>query len=90
VLGLGIVAALRLPMSPQRRLIVCLMWAGYLIRGLTWHSQLINSVGILVVGLIFCYPRLAAREAREGEPSLKPSSVEGQGGVSLPENHASY
>lgn len=67
VLGLGILAALRLPMSPQRRLIACLMWAGYLIRGLTWHSQLINGVGILVVGLVLCYPRLAAREQAESE-----------------------
>lgn len=60
VLAFGISQVFRLPLSPQERLIASLMWAGYLIRGLTWHSQLINATGILIIGVLLCYPRLVA------------------------------
>ncbi|NTW98209.1 MAG: hypothetical protein HGB28_06650 [Oscillochloris sp.] len=65
MLGLGMLQVLRTPMSPQRRMIAGLMWAGYVIRGLTWHSQMLSGVGIVIIGMIFCYPRLAAAEHAE-------------------------
>lgn len=65
VLGLGMLQVLRTPMSPQRRMIAGLMWAGYVIRGLTWHSQMLSGVGIVIIGMMFCYPRLAAAEHAE-------------------------
>lgn len=77
VIGLGVAQAIRKPLSPENRLIALLMWAGYLIRGLTWHSQFLSATGIVLAGVIFCYPFLAAsapadepRATPEGAPTL--------------------
>lgn len=56
---------LRLPMRPHFRLVAGLMWLAYLIRGLTWHGQMFSGSGIVLIGIILCYPRLAALASAE-------------------------
>jgi hypothetical protein len=66
VLAVSASQVLRLPMAPQARLVAALMWLAYLARGFTWHGQMFSGSGIVLLGVILCYPRLAAMAVEEG------------------------
>lgn len=77
VLGFGVLQVVRQPLAPSDRLVAALMWMGYLIRGLTWHSQFLSATGLVVIGILYCYPRLVANAApapHQPEPLQRSSS----------------
>lgn len=75
VLAFGCSRVLRLRLTPHQRLIIGFMWFGYLVRGLTWHSQFLSGTGMIIAGILFCYPQVAAAETAENEVVELPLAV---------------
>jgi|GEM_PF-2110342 len=77
LLALGFSRVFKRSLSPHDRLLLMLLWGGYLVIGLTWHNQVTSFAGMLYSGCLWHLPGvLAANEAENSDKPMEKSAYD--------------